>query len=476
MQTIKTKYRVTKWRLKSLILATLLTSNAMATDIEGDWRSMLKTNDEKIIPIVIQLEENSGEWTGVLNSPSLEEMKLDITGLEVIDNRIAFEVEALDIKYEGSYINQVDLIAGVNIKKGASSLTFFSRINDHIEGSSNHSQTQKKPIPYIIEDVNFKNKETSNLISGTLTKPASRIKATAVLISGSGPQDRDESLFGHKPFAVIADHLTRQGYAVLRYDDRGVGGSSGSHQTATTKDFASDTSAAVDYLNSRSDLPQGKTGLIGHSEGGMIAPMVASRRDDIAFAILLAGPAVKIPTMLADQWYRGRKFNGLSEEILNKLKELDKEILEKIGNLELNEPLNDAIEDLIYSSIRLEGVPEEDINTQFEEVKKEYSRLIFRDYLKFNPEFYLEQTKAPLLALNGSLDFQVDAKMNLGNIQSVLNRIGHKDFTVIELDRMNHLFQIANKGSSTEYAEIKESFSPKALHVISEWLNERFKI
>ncbi|WP_444886595.1 alpha/beta hydrolase family protein [Microbulbifer sp. JMSA008] len=476
MQTIKTKFRVTKWRLKSLILAALLTSNAMATDIEGDWRSMLKTNDEKIIPIVIQLEENSGEWTGVLNSPSLEEMKIDITGLEVADNRIAFEVEALDIKYEGSYINQVDLIAGANIKKGAPHLTLFSRINDYIGGSSNHSQTQKKSIPYIIEDVNFKNKETSNIISGTLTKPTSRIKATAVLISGTGPQDRDESLYGHKPFAVIADHLTRQGYAVLRYDDRGVGGSSGSHQTATTKDFASDTSAAVDYLNSRSDLPQGKTGLIGHSEGGMIAPMVASRRDDIAFAILLAGPAVKIPTVLVDQLYRGRKFNGLSEEILNKLKELDKEILEKIGNLELNEPLNDAIEDLIYSSIRLEGVPKEDINTQFEEVKKEYSLLIFRDYLKFNPEFYLEQIKAPLLALNGSLDFQVDAKMNLGNIQSVLNRTGHKDFTVIELDRMNHLFQIANKGSSTEYAEIKESFSPKALSVISDWLNERFKI
>ncbi|WP_444922889.1 alpha/beta hydrolase family protein [Microbulbifer sp. DLAB2-AF] len=476
MKTIKTKFRVTKWRLKSLILATLLTSNAMATDIEGDWRSMLKTNDEKIIPIVVQLEENSGEWTGVLNSPSLEEMKLGITGLDVIDNRIAFEVEALDIKYEGSYINQVDLIAGANIKKGASSLTFFSRINDHIDGSSNHSQTQKKPIPYIIEDVNFKNKETSNLISGTLTRPASRIKATAVLISGSGPQDRDESLFGHKPFAVIADHLTRQGYAVLRYDDRGVGGSSGSYQTATTKDFASDTSAAVDYLNSRNDLPQGKTGLIGHSEGGMIAPMVASRRDDIAFAILLAGPAVKIPNLLVDQWYRGRKFNGLSEEILNKLKELDKEILEKIGNLELNEPLNDTIQDLIYSSIRLEGVPEEDINTQFEEVKKEYSTLIFRDFIRFNPEFYLEQTKAPLLALNGSLDFQVDAKMNLGNIQSVLNRVKHKDFTVIELDRMNHLFQVANSGSFNEYAELEEGFSPKALLVITKWLNERFKI
>ncbi|WP_444909226.1 alpha/beta fold hydrolase [Microbulbifer sp. TRSA005] len=476
MQTIKSKFRVTKWRLKSLILAALLTSNAMATDIEGDWRSMLKTNDEKIIPIVIQLEENSGEWTGVLNSPSLEEMKLDITRLEVIDNRIAFEVKSLDIKYEGSYINQVDLIAGANIKKGASSLTFFSRINDHIDGSSNHSQTQNKSTPYIIEDVNFKNKETSNLISGTLTKPDCKIKATAVLISGTGPQDRDESLFGHKPFAVIADHLTRQGYAVLRYDDRGVGGSSGSHQTATTKDFASDTSAAVDYLNSRGDLPQGKIGLIGHSEGGMIAPMVASKRDDIAFAILLAGPAVEIPTMLVDQWYLDRKFNGLSEEILNKLKELDKEILEKIGNLEFNEPLNDAIQDLIYSSIRLEGVPEEDINTQFEQLKKEYSTLIFRDYLKFNPEFYLEQTKAPLLALNGSLDFQVDAKMNLGNIQSVLNRIEHKDFTVIELDKMNHLFQVANSGSFNEYAELEEGFSPKALLVITKWLNERFKI
>ncbi|WP_226648068.1 alpha/beta hydrolase family protein [Microbulbifer variabilis] len=475
MQPIKTTFVGTKWRIKSLILAIgLISTSAMAENLEGDWRTVAQISEEGNLPIVIHLEEENGKWIGTLDNPSQREKGLELSMLEIQDNSITFEVKDLRIKYKGTYSTAVDLVFGSIGQKNATPMN-FSRTSESAKNKpNNRPQTPQGPFPYSIEEVSFNDPTTGNVISGTLTKPESNIKATAVLISGSGPQDRDETLFGHKPFAIIADHLTRQGYAVFRYDDRGIGGSSGDFRAATSEDFASDTSAAVDYLNSRKDLPKGRVGLIGHSEGGMIAPMVASSRDDIAFSILLAGPGVKIPELIVDQWYRDRKFKGLPEESLKRLSQLDKEIFEKIGQLGVKESINGEIDKLLYESVKLEGTKEEYLDDQVEQLKKEYSTLWFRYFLKFNPESYLKQIKSPLLALNGSLDFQVDAKMNLSNIQSVLSSAGHKDFKTIELEKMNHLFQSAQNGSFSEYAEIEESFSPIALNTMSSWLNERF--
>ncbi|WP_445357439.1 alpha/beta hydrolase family protein [Microbulbifer sp. ANSA002] len=475
MQPIKTLFAEAKWHLKTVILTTgLISTNVMASGLEGDWRSVAQINGEKNIPVVIHLEEDNGMWKGSLDSPSLGAKGVEISMLEIRDSSITFEVEDLQINYKGTYSAAVDLVFGSISQEVTSPLNFSRASEDAKNRTSKRPQTPKGPFPYAIEEVSFKSAATGNIISGTLTKPKSNIKATAVLISGSGPQDRDETLFGHKPFAVIADHLTRQGYAVFRYDDRGIGGSSGDFQAATSKDFASDANAAVDYLNSRKDLPKGKVGLIGHSEGGMIAPMVASSRDDIGFTILLAGPGVKIPELLVDQWHRNRKFNNLPEQNMQRLSQLDKEIFENIAQLGMNESLNDEIHELLYESVKLEGAQEEELDAQVEQLKKQYTTPWFRYFVKFNPEPYLKQTKSPLLALNGSLDYQVDAKMNLSNIQSILSSAGHKDFKTIELNKMNHLFQIANKGSFSEYAELEESFSPIALEVMSSWLNERF--
>ncbi|QFT54477.1 S9 family peptidase [Microbulbifer sp. THAF38] len=475
MQASKTTFAKAKWQLKTLILATgLISANAMAGGIEGSWRSVAQINGERNVPIVIHLDEVNGEWTGTLDSPSLRKEGLEVSMLEIQDNSITFEVEDLQISYKGAYSEATDLMFGAVHQNVASPMNFSRTSESARNRPNNRPQTPQGPFPYTIEEVSFKNAATNNIISGTLTKPKSNIKATAVLISGSGPQDRDETLFGHKPFAIIADHLTRQGYAIFRYDDRGIGGSSGDFSAATSEDFANDTSAAVDFLNSRKDLPKGKVGLIGHSEGGMIAPMVASSRDDIAFSILLAGPGVKIPELIIDQWNRDRRFKGVPEEKLQKLSHLDKKIFDKLGMLGLKESINGEIEELLYESVKLEGVKAEELDVQVEQLKNQYSTPWFRYFLKFNPEPYLEKTKSPLLALIGSLDFQVDAKMNLNNIQSVLSNAGHKDFKTIELEKMNHLFQTAGNGSFSEYAEIEESFSPRALNIMSLWLNERF--
>ncbi|WP_444946729.1 alpha/beta hydrolase family protein [Microbulbifer sp. VTAC004] len=475
MQILQSGINSVKLGLKSLILATSLSSTyVMAGGIDGIWKATFQIANEETLPVVIHIDQENGDWTGVLDSPSQGKYGMEMSTLEIRSNSIAFEVEDLHIKYEGAYNNDVDLIFGTLTQRKSLPLNFRRAADGTSDTPKNRPQTPKLPFPYAVEEVSFKNKTANITLSGTLTKPTSTVKATAVLISGSGPQDRDETLFGHKPFAVIADYLTRQGYAVLRYDDRGIGESTGDFFTATSADFASDTSAAVDYLNSRSDLPKGKVGLIGHSEGGMIAPIVASNREDIAFAILLAGPGVKIPQLLVDQWYKDRKFNGLDKQKLKKLRELDKEIFSLISQLEEKETISGEIHQLLLKSARLKGNQDDELEAEVEQLKRQYSTPWFRYFLKFNPEPYLEQTKAPLLALNGSLDFQVNAKMNLNNMHRVLSRTGHPDFQTFELEQMNHLFQIANKGSSSEYAEIEESFSPKALKIMSSWLNERF--
>jgi len=475
MQLLKTGIIGARSGLKSLLFATgLFSTTAMAGSINGEWKATLQLDGDETLPIVIHIDQENGEWTGALDSPSQEKYGIETSMLNVKGNNVTFAVEDLGIKYEGAYNTDVDLIFGTFNREKALPLNFRRASVDAENKTKNRPQTPKSPFPYAAEEVNFKNKNANIVLSGTLTKPKTKIKATAILISGSGAQDRDETLFGHKPFAVIADHLTRQGYAVLRYDDRGIGESTGNFFTATSEDFATDVSAAVDYLTSRSDLPSDKIGLIGHSEGGMIAPMVASKRDDIAFAILLAGPGVKIPELLVDQWYRDRKFNGLEEQTLEKLRELDEEIFSLIGQLEVNESISDDVHQLLLKSARLEDSQNHKLEAKVEQLKKQYSTPWFRYFLKFNPEPYLEHTKAPLLALNGSLDFQVDAKMNLNNIHRVLSSTGHPDFQTFELEQMNHLFQVANKGSYSEYAEIQESFSPKALKVMSLWLNQRF--
>ncbi|WP_299588868.1 alpha/beta hydrolase [uncultured Microbulbifer sp.] len=458
--------------LKSLFLiSSLLSSTGMANGIDGEWKATVQVTDKEWLPVIVHIDEKNGEWSGEIDSPAQQKYGVEISRLQVSENTISFAVEELDIAYKGVYNPIVDLMFGSNTQDESYPLNFRKVIDSTPE---NRPQTPTVPFPYTVEDIRFKNKTTNHILAGTLTKPKSTIKATAVLISGSGPQDRDETAFGHKAFAVIADHLTRQGYAVFRYDERGIGESTGDFFAATTKDFAQDTNAVVEYLNSRSDLPLGKVGLIGHSEGGMIAPMVASSRDDIAFTILLGGPTVKIQELLVDQWHKDRIHNGTKVQTSQKISQLDKLVFQQLAALSEGQSITEEIHQLLYKSVELEGLKDDKLEAQVEQLKRQYSTPWFRYAVRFNPEHYLKETKSPLLALNGSLDFQVDAKMNLNNLERILSSTDHTDYKVIELEKMNHLFQVAEKGSFAEYAELEESFSPIALNLMADWLNERF--
>lgn len=344
---------------------------------------------------------------------------------------------------------------------------------------NNRPQEPKEPFDYRSEDIVFINYAFDTIqLAGTLTLPKNiKNPPVAILISGSGAQNRNEELMGHKPFLVIADYLTKNGMAVLRYDDRGVGASKGNFQTATTFDFATDVEAAINYLKSRKDIDTSKIGLIGHSEGGLIAPMVASKNKNIAFIVLLAGPGVNGADILKTQARKAGELAGRPAGLLDENEKLASIIYEIVRTNTDNEAIKTEITKALNNykinnplSILAPYITPTMIEQQLSILKSEW----ICNFIRIEPKDYLEKTTCPLLALNGSKDFQVIPDINLKAIKNGLEKAGNKDVTIKELDGLNHLFQTAETGSMQEYCTIEETFSPMALEIIKNWILERF--
>lgn len=344
-------------------------------------------------------------------------------------------------------------------------------------------QEPKAPFDYPSELVFFENPKAENIkLAGTLTLPKDVKKPpVAILISGSGPQNRDEELMGHKPFLVLADYLTRNGIAVLRYDDRGTAESTGDFNIATTFDFASDAEAAMRYLKTRKDINPNKIGLIGHSEGGLIAALVAAQYKNVAFIIMLAGTGVNGRAVLESQSWEIAKQMGASEETLKFNKAFTSTAYDVLMT-EKNENKNE-IEPKIKTALKNFKTDLETKNSPYamyvsdaliERLVNQITSPWFINFIKIEPKDYLEKTTCPVLALNGSKDLQVLAKLNLEAIESALITAGNKDITLKELEGLNHLFQTANTGSPSEYSVIEETFSPIALKIIKDWILNRF--
>jgi pimeloyl-ACP methyl ester carboxylesterase len=360
-------------------------------------------------------------------------------------------------------------------------ILFFSLIKTINSQEKIRPQDPIKPYNYISEAVHFINFEADSIkLAGTLTIPKNKKKpAVAILISGSGPQNRNSELapFNHRPFLVLSDYLTNNGIAVLRYDDRGIAESEGDFGSATTLDLASDVEAAIAYLKTRNDIDITKIGLIGHSEGGLIAPIVASKNNDVAFAVLLAGTGVNGATILETQSRRAGELAGAQKEMLDENQKLTtiiydiigSETDEKIIKTKITTSLNDYKTNNPNSPISAAITPAM-IEQQLSILKSKW----LLNFIRLEPKEYLEKTICPVLALNGSKDFQVLPEINLEGIKNGLENAGNKDFTIKELESLNHLFQTAETGSLQEYAEIEETFSPVALKIIRDWILKRF--
>ena len=339
-------------------------------------------------------------------------------------------------------------------------------------------QTPEPPFAYDEREVAYTSEADGTKLAGTLTVPREDGPFPAVLlITGSGAQNRDEEIFGHKPFLVIADHLTSNGIAVLRVDDRGIGGSTGDMSMATSEDFASDVLAGVHFLAGQPDIDPGRIGLIGHSEGGIIAPMVAAASDHVAFIVLLAGPAIPGRDLMIMQLAAVQRSIGRPEGNVEQQIEAQRSLLELASEGADFPALTAAVAEL--TRIQISNLAEgqrpstEELKPVIEAQARQLTTPWWRFFLTYDPRTALREVQCPVLAINGSLDVQVPPGPNLGVIREALAEAGNDDITVEELGGLNHLFQTATTGNPTEYAEIEETFAPAVLDLITSWVLQR---
>jgi dienelactone hydrolase len=338
----------------------------------------------------------------------------------------------------------------------------------------NRPQEPKPPFPYSSEDVTFGNKKFNIFLAGTLTIPEGKGPFPAViLITGSGAQNRDEALMGHKPFLVIADWLSRNGIAVLRYDDRGVGKSQGDYANATSADLATDAEAAYLFLKNNPKIKPSAIGLMGHSEGGLIAPITTVSNPGVAFIVSLAGPGVPGDQILLTQKADIERLSGVSEEEIQKGAELNKKLFAILKKENDNIKAESKILETYRKILTDNKLQPQDIEKGVSQMKATFGAQTYTWYRYFmitDPAVFWKKIKCPVLALNGEKDLQVAADVNLPAIEKALKAGGNKNFKTMKLSELNHLFQHCKTGLVSEYGQIEETFSPEALKIISDWI------
>jgi len=450
----------------------LLVSFVSAQDITGSWNGLLKVPSQDL-PIVFHITKSEGAYTTTMDSPAQGAKGLRTDKTTFINNKLTIEMSKLMVVYKGSFNGET--IKGT-FTQGGMPLPLNLTKGDY--KFKKKPQEPIKPYPYISEEISFKNTEAGNIkFTGTLTLPKGiKSPPAVILISGSGPQNRNEELMGHKPFLVLSDYLTRKGIAVLRYDDRGTVGSEGDFSNATTFDFASDTEAAINYLLTRKEVIDiNKIGLIGHSEGGMIAPLVASQNKNVSFCVLLAGPGISGKEILLTQTRKALELAGISENEIKISDKYSRLIYHTIANyigVESEKEINRLLRQMKNESSGF--LKAQLTNDNIEKQVKVLTAPWMMEFIGFDPDLYLSKVKCPVLAINGGKDTQVLQKLNLAGIEKSLKKAGNKDVTVMELKDLNHLFQTSKTGSVNEYAKIEETFSPIALNIISDWIHKRF--
>ena len=454
----------------SITLA-LLTLSLSAQEITGSWSGTLDVMGNKL-KLVFNIEQTDSGYKATMDSPDQGAYGVPCDAVSYADNQLTIEIKAIQGKYEGQL--KEDKLAGKFTQMGMNFTLDLEKVSEEVV-KPNRPQEPQEPYPYYTEDLTFENKKEGITLAGTLTLPSEKGKhPVVVLISGSGAQDRNEELMGHKPFLIIADHLTRNGIGVLRFDDRGTAESGGNFETATTENFANDVEAAVEYLRRRKDINRKKIGLIGHSEGGVIAPMVALRNKHVSYIVMLAGSGVRGDRLLMMQTRALSEAMGMPEETANVAVNINREPYNIILNSQEGDDLKALISDYFDNHAQenelMAMMPKEALEQVKNAAIEQMATPWFQYFIKYDPAEALRQLKTPVLALNGSLDLQVPPKANLAAIETSLKQANNKNYKIIELEGLNHLFQEATTGLPAEYGQIEQTFSPKALEVMLEWL------
>lgn len=463
--------------LSLVLIACLFTLSSFAQEITGQWNGALKVTGVQL-RLVFNVKKTESGFSATMDSPDQGAFGIPVTSTSFENNTLKIVITNANIIYEGT-LGDDNIIIGVFNQGGQSFPMNLSR-EEIAKALSKRPQEPKRPFSYRSEDVIFENKQAEILLAGTLTMPEKEGTYPAVvLISGSGPQNRDEELMGHKPFLVLSDYLTNNGIAVLRFDDRGTAASTGNFGTATSVDFATDVASAVQYLQSRPEIDKSKIGLIGHSEGGIIAPMVAGNSDDIDFLVLLAGTGIRGDKLLLAQQALIGEASGMSPNQLAENELISKSVFEIILKDQGEEEMKGEVRNYmtqVFRNIDPGNVPSGLTEEEF--VKAQVGQMTspwMNYFIKYDPAPALEKVSCPVLAINGEKDLQVPPKENLEAIKAALTKGGNTNVTTMELPGLNHLFQEADTGAPSEYSEIEQTFSPKAMEVVLEWIKEQVK-
>jgi pimeloyl-ACP methyl ester carboxylesterase len=444
--------------------------------IIGIWQGALKVPGGELKIVFKIFKAENGSLQATMDSP-------DQGAFDIPTSKVSFENDSLRIEASsigGLYQGKVKLdFSTIDGQWQQSGMTFPLDLEKVEQAPKlNRPQEPQKPYPYIEEEVSYQNQSAGITLAGTLTLPDSVGKFPAViLITGSGAQDRDETIFGHRPFLVLADYLTRQGIAVLRVDDRGVGGSTGDVSNSTSEDFATDVLAGINYLKTRSQINPEQIGLIGHSEGGIVAPMVAAQSNDVAFIVLMAGTGLTGEEILYLQADLIGRASGASDSSIEKNRASQQQIFSVLKNEKDDSVMVSKLQKIIKETLtqisaeekKAIGEADKYIDAQIKQITSPW----FRFFQTFDPKKALIDVKCPVLAINGELDLQVPPQENLAAIEAALKAGGNSQVTTKILPNLNHLFQTSETGSPAEYVKIEETFSPVALKVIGDWILER---
>lgn len=440
-----------------MTIMAFLASNVQA-QIEGYWKGNLNLGIQQL-GVCFNIQSNEGKIISTMDVPAQGAFDVPVDETIYANDTLKIEIAAINASYCGVYA--VDSIKGTFSQMGMSFPLNLARSEK--EAKKARPQDPKEPFSYRSEEVTFRNEKEGFSLAGTLTIPEGEGPFPAVvLVSGSGQQNRDEELMNHRPFWVIADYLSRNGVAVLRYDDRGEGQSEGNPKMATTSDLSYDAEAAFDFLLNQKDIDAKKVGILGHSEGGAINCMIASRRKEVAFIVSLAGPAVKGMDVIKAQQEAIYKVSGVSQAAIDASNQMTDMLYGIIANTDNREQAATQMREMLAGF----GMSEEMIASTVDPL---VSPWMFY-FLKYDPTQAIANTNCPALLLNGSLDLQVLASQNLPAYEKIASDYGKTNFTIQEFSGLNHLFQHCTTGSPNEYVNIEETISPEVLQTILEFI------
>ena len=447
-------------RISILIIVLSFIAKLTNAQIEGYWKGEIDLGAQKLeMAFNIMATENG--FSATLDVPAQGAFDVPVDETEFQDNQLTLKMSAMGASYAGMLkeigiegtFTQHGMSFPLNLQKGTK------------EAKKTRPQDPQPPFPYRIEEVRFVNEKEGNTLVGTLTVPDGEGPFPAmVLVSGSGQQNRDEELMNHRPFWVIADYCARHGIAVLRYDDRGMGGSTGALENATSLDFSYDAEAAFDFLRKQNHIDASCVGILGHSEGGIINFMVSARRPEVAFLVSLAGTSVNGMEVLKAQQAAILSASGMSEELIQFSTNTNAQLFDIVYTSASRE----EADSLLRLKMQSWGYNEELTEQTLSQITMPWMYY----FIKYDPTEAIVKTNCPALLLNGSKDLQVLASQNLPGYERIIKEHGKTNLILRELPDLNHLFQHCEKGIPDEYVTIDETISPEVLGIVVEFVKE----